>query len=76
MDKNLFFSKIVHTSDILNIKFLSLNRFATCSSDNLIKIHDSKDGNLIRTLSGHLNKVNSLEILPNNYLASGSSGMI
>mgnify|MGYP002789875695 CR=1 FL=1 len=73
-DKAIIFSKNTHSSDVTSIKFLSMKCFASSSNDNLIKIQNTKDGNLIKILSGHTDKVNYLEVLPNNHLASASDG--
>ena len=39
----------------------------------MIKIWNVNNGSLIRTLTGHTDWINSLAVLPNGYLVSGSS---
>ena len=45
---------------------------ASGSTDNSIKIWNVDSGECIRTLTGHLSGVDSLQILSNNKLASGA----
>ena len=45
---------------------------ASGSGDRTIKIWNTDNGNLIRTLTGHTSYVLSLAVLKNGYLASGS----
>ena len=40
--------------------------------DKTIKIWDTDTGSLIKTLTGHTDRVFSLAVLPNGFLASGS----
>ena len=42
-------------------------------NDNKIKIWNSNTGDLVRILTGHLNSVTSLYVLPNGFLISGST---
>lgn len=46
---------------------------ASADAEGVIKIWDTDNGVLIRTLTGHTGAVNSLAVLQNGYLASGSS---
>lgn len=52
---------------------LSNGNLASGSDDKTIKIWNTTDGRLIRTLSNHTNKILSLLVLSNGYLASSSS---
>ena len=45
---------------------------ASSSGDYTIKIWNTDNATLIRTLTGHSDAVTSLVFLPNGYLASGS----
>ena len=49
-----------------------LNRLASGSLDNTIKIWNIENGECIRTLTGHSNWVISVELISQNRLASGS----
>ena len=48
---------------------------AACGSDNTIKLYDAQNGDLLRTLSGHTDDVNTIAFSPDGQmLASGAGG--
>jgi WD40 repeat protein len=55
-----------------SVKSLS-NGLIACGSENNINIYEYSTGNLIQTLIGHSNSVNSIEVLNEQFMASGSS---
>ena len=56
----------------LSDNYLGINRLASGSNDNSIKIWNLNSGECIKTLNGHTSVVRSLQLLANNRLASGS----
>ena len=63
-----------HGAAINRLKFLS-NEFlmASCSSDNLVKIWNTKNWTLVRTYSGHADNVNDLEFISSYKAITGSN---
>ena len=49
------------------------NTLASCSYDKTIRIWDTANGILLKTLNGHTDYIHALAVLPNNTLASGSN---
>lgn len=59
------------------LKRIDSERYASGSADSTIKIWNSTNGNLIRTLTGHNLSVNCLEVLsPNRLVSGGADGTI
>src|SRR6185295_19961741 len=66
-----------HTKSANAVAFSSDNRWlASGGKDNLIKIWDLANGNVLRTLYGHTSNVNALAVSPDGKLLASGSGDI
>ena len=62
-----------HNSSVYGLKVISSEIMASCSTDKTVKLWNTTDGSLIRTLSGHADGLlHSLDMLKENLLVSGS----
>ena len=65
---------IIAKFGLLNLERIASKQFlVSVSLDKTIKIWDLKSNQCIKTLDGHTERVNCLEVLSNNQFASGSA---
>ena len=61
----------VHSELVTCVAFLASGELISSSQDSTIRVWNPQRGELIQTLIGHTDNVNSLYVLPNGQLASG-----